>query len=40
MVREVLGQDASVPCTTVDLSGGFPAFFDKALNRTGSPPFE
>lgn len=40
MVREVLGADSSVPCPTLDLAGGFTAYFDNALNKTSSPPFD
>jgi hypothetical protein len=35
----VLGE-RSVPCPTLDLSGGFRAFFDAATNMTSNPPFD
>jgi hypothetical protein len=40
MVRQVLGDEVSVPCPTVDLSGGFAKWFDRALNKTGNPTFD
>eukprot|EP00882_Tetradesmus_deserticola_P001009 GHRQ01001092.1.p1 GENE.GHRQ01001092.1~~GHRQ01001092.1.p1 ORF type:complete len:409 (+),score=152.07 GHRQ01001092.1:202-1428(+) len=40
MVREVLGPDNSVPCPKLDLTGGFRAFFDKALKKTSNPQFD
>jgi hypothetical protein len=36
---QVLGE-RSVPCPDLDLSGGFRAYFDAALNTTSSPPFD
>eukprot|EP00878_Enallax_costatus_P000877 GHUV01001004.1.p1 GENE.GHUV01001004.1~~GHUV01001004.1.p1 ORF type:complete len:475 (+),score=107.17 GHUV01001004.1:451-1875(+) len=40
MVREVNGYDKSVPCPTLDITGGFQKYFDKALKKTSNPPFD
>jgi hypothetical protein len=37
---QVLGADDSVPCPTLDLTGGFRAYFDKALKKTSEPAFD
>jgi len=36
---QVLG-DRSVPCPSLDLTGGFRAYFDAATNMTSNPPFD
>jgi hypothetical protein len=40
MVRQVLGADDSVTCPKLDITGGFRAFFDNALNKTSDPAFD
>lgn len=29
-----------MPCPTLDMSGGFRAYFDAATNMTSNPPFD
>lgn len=39
MVRQVNGPD-SVPCPTMDITGGFQKYFDRATKKTSNPPFD
>jgi hypothetical protein len=40
LATQVLGPDNRVPCPTLDITGGFQAFFDNALKKTSNPPFD
>lgn len=37
---QVNGYDNSVPCPTLDITGGFQKYFDRAIGKTSNPPFD